>query len=138
MKRILLLIIVVVSISLSATSQTKSQQLATLKEKNIKAWFSIIAYGLKYCNQNNSSCRDEREGICLSAYKEILTISQRSYYNELALAISIRANTYTIDVDNGKLNLIDYVAAYGDYEEKYKNLTSNELYRLFPNILVKN
>lgn len=136
MKKILLLIIVV-SMSLSATAQSKSQHLATLKEKNIKAWFSIISYGLKHCNQNNVSCRDEREEICLYAYKEILKIAQRSYYNELALAVSIRINTYTVDVDKGKINLIDYVAAYGDYEEKYKNLTSNELYRLFPNILVK-
>jgi hypothetical protein len=139
MKKIILLIIMITSISLAAKAQTKSQQLAVLKENNIKAYFNIISYGLKWCNENDLQCRDKREETCLLAYNEIIGFSRKSDYNSLALAVSIHENSYKVNLENNRvLNLIDYVGAYGDYEEKYKNLNSNELYRLFPDFLVKN
>lgn len=140
MKKILI-IFLVISISQISFSQSASvkQQMLELEKTKPNVFYSIINYAKKKCGSyKNKECVDERITVALYAYNEINREYSSKSCNELALAVSMRKNSYQFKfVDGESISLVDYVVAYGEYLEKYKDLTSNELYRLFPNILVK-
>ena len=139
MKKILFLLILATSNICMSQSEKDMQQILELKESKPNVFFSIMKYAKQRCESvENKKCINESISISLYAYNSINAEYNSEECNELALAISIRKNSYKFKFSDGaEVVLVNYVLAYGDYLEEYKHLTKEELYRRFPEFLVK-